>query len=99
MNSRRSTHQLWWILELMRHSKPVQLVNRIYRLVGAVSNCAVSAHALMWCGWKSQLPGWTVFGAVANRTYRAWGKYRITDLFSETSSNRTYRGAKVSIYF
>ena len=24
-------------------------------------------------------------GAVSNRTYRAWGKYRITELFSETS--------------
>ena len=34
------------------------------RLVGTVSNCAVSIHALMWCGWKSQLPGWTAFGAV-----------------------------------
>ena len=28
-----------------------------------------------------------MFGAVTNRTYRAWGKYRITDLFSETSSS------------
>ena len=29
-------------------------------------------------------------GAVKNRTYRPWGKYSITELFSETSSNRTY---------
>ena len=34
---------------------------------------------------KPRLPGWTEFGAVGNRTYRAWGKYRITELFSETS--------------
>ena len=60
-------------------------------LVGAVSNCAVSTHAPMWSGWKSQLPGWTAFGAVANRTYRAWGKYRITDLFSETSYRSCYK--------
>ena len=24
-------------------------------------------------------------GVVSNRTYRAWGKYRVTELFSETS--------------
>ncbi len=28
---------------------------------------------------KLNLPGWTEFGAVTNRTYRAWGKYRIID--------------------
>ena len=30
-------------------------------------------------------------GAVKNRTYRAWGKYRVTELFSETSFMVVYR--------
>ena len=35
-------------------------------------------------------------GAVANRTYRAWGKYRITELFSETSYGNSVSGAPVN---
>ena len=62
----------------------------VSRLVGAVSNCAVSTHMPIRCGWKSQLPDWIEFDAVFNRPYRAWGTYRITDLFSKTSYNLRY---------
>ena len=37
-------------------------------------------------------------GAVANHTYRTRGRCRITELFSETSSNRTYRGESVYLF-
>ena len=37
-------------------------------------------------------------GAVGNRTYRAWGKYRITELFSETSYRKIKLGFTLSVY-
>ena len=46
----------------MGHSKPGRLETAptgvIALMVGAVSNCAVSNHAPMRCGWKPHLPGW-----------------------------------------
>ncbi len=53
------------------------------------------------CGWKPHLPGLgkvrletapTGSGesVVGNRTYRVWGKYRIIELFFETSYSLRY---------
>ena len=37
-------------------------------------------------------------GAGENRTYRVWGKYSITELFSETSYRKTELGFTLSAY-
>ena len=66
---------------------PVRLGNRTYRAWGLKRLLLLKLTLMVRLECRSHLGEYTAKHA----PYRAWGRRRITDLFSETSSNRTYR--------